>query len=49
MAKLRTVVRSKDTEIIRLHGQIDDLKKKITLFEFNSKRSTQNEQESQQN
>jgi uncharacterized coiled-coil DUF342 family protein len=41
LASLRTQLRSKDTEILRLHAQLDDLRRRITLFEANSKLSSQ--------
>jgi hypothetical protein len=45
---LRTKLRSKDTEIIRMQAQIDELKRKIMVFEANSKICSQNESDKQQ-
>lgn len=45
---LRTKLRSKDTEILRMQTQIDELRKKILLFETNSRISSLSEQENQE-
>lgn len=48
LSLLRTKLRNKDTEMLRMQTQIDELRKKILLFETNSRLSSLSEQENQE-